>query len=273
MAVYNLGIVGRDTQDSSNQYSDFLMKFLGESAINEQKVAGQKEVAQVSAQADIAKSKIESQADLQKKLAEMQRKDYEHTRDVTEKAMQVISDKYKDKNDIKMFIDSEHGKALVTSFRDTHPEMKDIKEDVELFPPSSIDQISTQLKEKIAEIKLKIAENPDKIDPKVITNLNILEGQSPAIAKAFYNLSKADPFFADDLNIPISNSTDLSLKERKQAALAKLQQAIKFELGGYDVDGVNLYGGTLSGNTDTTPRAGAVKGLTADEWIASHGYK
>lgn len=179
MAIYNLGTLEQPAE-KTNPYMGFLMELGGKSMLQEQEIAGKKELAQAQGEAEaktfLAKAALEREDQTRKNLTA---------------TWQALSDK--PDTERKLFMETDQGKEYLKVAKKYIPEVFDEVGAPILFP-STKDTIKTQIDNQIATVKNKLlTEGPDKLTQGEQAIMQ-MEGYKDIAAEALTILSKSPEF-------------------------------------------------------------------------------
>ena len=180
MAIYNLGTL-EQPRSEVNPYMENLMKFGMQTVLNEQQIAGQKEIAKESALTSAKELVARSELERASKNAQ----NFTAT-------WQALSDKPQDKRDL--FLQTDSGKEYLKVAKKYIPEVFDT-DGKPIFFPSTENQIKQELDAQIAATKLKLAKDPNSLTPGE-SKLLSMEGYKDDIAEVTADLYKTPEFIS-----------------------------------------------------------------------------
>lgn len=242
MAIYNLGTLQQPEQ-KQNPYIDNLMKFGMSMALNEQDLAGKKELTKTQGEAEaktfLAKRAIEQEDATRKNLTA---------------TWQSLSDK--PETEQKLFMETDRGKEYLKTVKRYLPDLFDANSNPILFP-STKDTIKQELDSKISVVKNKLlTSGPDSLNDGERSILQ-MDGYKDEIAEVTSSLYK-NPDFMYLLEDPERKDPKTGKTNAEIAQLmvkSAIQQRVALRKGATSGVGINDFSSAIGGGTqeNTTP--------------------
>lgn len=236
MAIYNLGTL--QSNNETNPYMDTLMKFGAQSILQKQELAGKKDIAKTTAEAEaktyLAKHAIEQE-------------------DVTRKNLtatwQSLSDK--PETEQKLFMETDRGKEYLKTVKKYLPDLFDANNNPILFP-STKDTIKQELDSKINVVKNKLlTQGPDSLNDGERSIMQ-MDGYKDEIAEVTASLYKNPEFMylLEDPNRKDPKTGKTNAETAQELVRAAIQQRVALRKGMTSGVGVNDLSSALGNSKD-----------------------
>jgi hypothetical protein len=237
MAIYNLGTL-QQPEEKTNPYVENLMKFGMQSALNQQEIAGKKDIVKTQGE-------MEAKTFLAKRAIEQE----DATRKNLTATWQSLSDK--PETEQKLFMETDRGKEYLKTVKKYLPDLFDANGSPILFP-STKDTIKQELDSKISTVKNKLlTEGPNALNEGERSILQ-MDGYKDEIAEVTSSLYKNPEFMylLEDPNRKDPKTGKTNAEVAQELVRQAIQQRIALRKGMSSGVGINDLSSVLGDTKD-----------------------